>query len=82
MLTALEGENPVFRSFVFKMLTALGVGVVVGHKVAMQSVLLRLGRCDIIGPFLLRVRGDEAKDRARSSAGVLPVPITATASRE
>jgi hypothetical protein len=31
----------------------------------------------IINPFLLRVPGDEGQDRARSSAGVLPVPITA-----
>jgi len=41
---------------------------------------LRLGRWGIINPFLLRVWRDEAEDRARSPAGVLTVPITATAS--
>jgi len=48
----------------------------------MQSEQVRLGRWGIINPFLLRVPGGEAKDRARSSVGVLPVPITARASRE
>jgi hypothetical protein len=37
-LTALVGEKTVFQPFVFMILTALGVCVVVGHKVSMQSV--------------------------------------------
>jgi len=82
MLSALVGEKPLFRPFVFKMFSALGVCPVSGHKVAMKSVPVRLGGWGIINPFLLRVRGDEAQDRARSSARVLPLPITARASPE
>ncbi len=43
--------------------------------------VLRLGKCGIIDPFLLRVWGHEVKDQARSSAAGLPVPIMARASR-
>jgi hypothetical protein len=34
----------------------------------------------IINPFLLRAGGDETQDRARPSAGVLPLPIKASPS--
>jgi len=43
---------------------------------------VRLGGLGIINPFFLCGPGDEVKDRARGSAGVLPVPIVARASRE
>ncbi len=38
MLTALGGENPLFRPFVFMMVTALGSCAGVGHKVGTQFV--------------------------------------------
>ena len=57
MLSAFVGEKALFRPFVFKMFSALGVCAVIGHKVAMQSVAAKARRCGIIHPFLLRVRG-------------------------
>jgi hypothetical protein len=82
MFSASFLEKALFRPFVFKKFSASCFCLVGGAKVAMQSVPARLGRFGIINPFLLRVRGGEAKDRAGSSAGVRPVPITARASWE
>jgi hypothetical protein len=48
----------------------------------MQSVDVKARRMGIINPFLPSVRSDEAPDRARSCARVLPLPMTARASRE
>jgi len=77
MLSAFVGEKALFRPFVFKIFPSLGSSPAGGHKVAMQSVAGEARNMCIINPFLLRVPGDEGQDRARSSAGVLPVPITA-----
>ena len=82
MLAALGGEKTLFRPFVFKMVAALGVCAVVGHKFAMQSVGGEARNICIINPFLLRLPGAEAEDQARSSAGVPPMPITARAAPE
>ena len=82
MFSGLGGEKSLLRPLVFKKFSGLGVCAVSGDKVAIQSVEVRLGRCGIINAFLLRVPGDEAPDRARSSGGALRVPITASASRE
>jgi hypothetical protein len=75
MLTALGGEKAPFQSFVFKLLTALGICAVVGPKVTMRFVgskaswwEVTLGRCGIIISFLLRPPGGEVKDRVKSSA--------------
>ncbi len=75
-------EKALFRPSVFRMFSASCFSPVNGYKVAMHLWPVRLGRCGIINPFLLRASGDEAQDRARSSAGALPVPITARASPE
>jgi hypothetical protein len=48
----------------------------------MQSVPMRLGRWGIIKPFLLRVRADKVRDQARTSASVLPLPVTTRACLE
>jgi len=82
MFSGLAGEKALFRPFTFKMFAGLDICTLGRHRVAVQSVEVRLGRRGIINPFLLRVRGNEAKDRARSSAGVLPIPIAARASPE
>jgi len=82
MFSASFLKKALFRPFVFKMFSGLGVCVVSGHKVAMQSGPVRLGRCGIINPFLLPVRGGGAQDRARLSAVVLPVLLMARASPE
>jgi hypothetical protein len=82
MFSGLGGEKALLRPFVFKKFSGLRACAVLGHKVAMQAVEVRLVRCGIINPFLLRVPGDEAQGRARSCGGALPVPITARASRE
>jgi len=42
--------------------------------------LVRLGMCGIIQPFLFRVGGSNPRSRARSSVGVLALPLTARAS--
>jgi len=59
------------------MFSALDICALGGNKVAVQFADARLVSFGIIHPFLLRVGGDDAKGRARSSAGALPLPITA-----
>jgi hypothetical protein len=82
MFSASFLEKALSRSFVFKMFSASCICPVSGHKVAKQSVGREARKICIIPPFLLPVRGDEAQDRARSSARALPLPITARASLE
>jgi hypothetical protein len=48
MFSALEGEKALFRAFVFKMFSALGVYAADGYKVAMRSGELRRGTWGII----------------------------------
>jgi hypothetical protein len=62
MFSASFYKNPFFLSFVFKMFSALDRLSSDGHDVAIQFVPGRLGTWDIINPFWLRVRGDEAQD--------------------
>ncbi len=75
-------EKAVFQPFVFKMFSASDNCAMGRHMVTVQSEGVRLETYGIINPFLLRVPGNEATDRTRSSEGVLPVTITARASAE
>jgi hypothetical protein len=48
----------------------------------MQIVAGKARNMRIVNLFLFRVTGGEAQDRAWNSTDVLPVPVTARASRE
>jgi hypothetical protein len=81
MFSAFVREKSLFRPFVFKMFSALDMLSHGGHKVAIRFGgskaswwEVTLGRCGIIISFLLRVPGDETKDRVKSFAGALTKP--------
>jgi hypothetical protein len=48
MFSGLAHENRLFRPFIFKMFSGLGVCAMNGHKVVMHSVGVRLGACAFI----------------------------------
>ena len=81
MFSASFWDKALFRPFVFKMFSASFFSARSGHIVALQAVTSKARKTGCHQSLLAPRQGDEAKDRARISAGVPACRTTAQPDR-